>query len=510
MTVGPDASKPVASSRRRWVILAAVCFALTSIVLDNSILNLAVPSIEDALGAGPAQLQAIINGYVVVFAGLLVPSGLLADRYGRKRTVSIGLAVLAAASAAAAFAPSAGWLVVARCIMGIGAALVMPGTLAILIHTFAPEERVKAFAVWSAVGSAAMAAGPLLGGYLVERFGWPGIFIIGAVLSVVAVVLMLWIVPESRDPQQRSIDPIGSVAITLTMGACVSGIILVPDHGLASPITLACPFLAIVGGIGFWVRQRRSASPMVDMSLYRNREFAGASLAVAALAIGTGSVLFILTQHLQHVVEYSPFEAGLAIIPLAVGVIAASYVGARLPGWIGYRWSMVLGFVVTASGFLVLATLTPASSYSVIAAGLLLAGTGSGLASPAVQTTVLGAVPPDRAGMGSALNDTHQQLGIALGVAIVGSIVTVGYRNFAPSALNTDAGSSLSRTLGQLSSGDEELIRAAQLAFTHAQSIGMATCAAFALFGAAVAWRVLAPNANDTINDEPTSPPKTV
>lgn len=498
MSVGLEPRDQGRGTPRKWAILVAVCFALTSIVLDNSILNVAVPSIEDGLGAGPAALQAIINGYVVVFAGLLVPAGLIADRYGRRRTVTIGLAVLAAASAGATFAPSAGWLLAARCVMGVGAALVMPGTLAILVHTFAPEERVKAFAVWSAVGSAAMAVGPLLGGLLVEAFGWPGIFVIGAVLSAAAIVLMLRLVPESRDPQLRSIDVIGSIGITLMMAAVVSAIILVPDHGVGSPLVLGCVALVLIGALVFRSRQRRSASPMVDMRLYRNRRFAGASLAVGVLAVGTGSVLFILTRHLQHVLGYTPFQAGSAIVPLALGVIGASYTGARLPTVIGYRWSIVIGFVVTAAGFLVLATLTPSSPYPVIAAGLLLAGTGSGLASPAVHTTVLGAVPPDRAGMGSALNDTHQQLGIALGVAVIGSVVSVGYRHFAPAAVNAEAGSSLGHTLGRLSRDQEELVDAAQRAYTEAQSIGMLTCAAFALVGAAVAWRALSSRTSPT------------
>lgn len=494
MTAGQEVPNTVQTDPRRWVILAAVCAALTAIIVDNTILNVAVPTIEHDLGATPAELQAIINAYVVVFAGLLVAAGLVADRYGRRRAVTIGLTILTLASVAAAFAPSAGWLIAARTIMGVGAALVMPGTLAILVHTFAPYERVKAFAVWSAAGSAAMAIGPLLGGLMVERFGWPGVFVISAALSAAAVVLIAWLVPESRDPHHRTIDVPGSIAITVAIASIVSSIILAPDYGIAAPIVIAGLVLTIAASALFWVRQRRATSPMVEMSLYRNRQFAGASLAVAVLAIGTGSVLFVLTQHLQYVLNYTPLQAGLAIAPLAVGVVSASYVGARLPNRIGYRRSIVTGFAVTATGFLVLATLTPATPYAVIATGLLLAGIGSGLASPSVHTTVLGAVPPDRAGMGSALNDTHQQLGIALGVAIVGSAVATGYRHFAPASLNAEAGSSLGGTLSELSDNQDGLIHAAYLAFTQAQSIGMLTCAVFAVAGAVVAWCALTPD----------------
>ncbi|MEU9338012.1 MFS transporter [Streptomyces sp. NPDC048290] len=491
MTVGESSISGIRRDPRRWVILGAVCVALTVIVMDNTILNVAIPTMQDDLGASPPELQAIVNSYVVVFAGLLVVAGLIADRYGRRLAVIAGLVVLAAASVAAALATTALWLIAARTLMGIGAALVMPGTLAILVHVFDPGERVKAFAVWSAVGSAAMAAGPLLCGVLVEQWGWPGIFVINAVMATAAVALIAWLVPESRDRQHRSIDLFAAVAITVAMASFVGAIILIPDHGPLSPAVLAALASAVAGAAVFWIRQRRARAPMIELSLYRDRRFAGASGAVAVLAIGTGSVLFILTQHLQHVLDYSPLQAGLAIVPLAIGVVGASPVGARLPQRIGHRRSIIIGFTVTAAGFAVLATLTPTSGYVAVAIGLLLAGAGSGLASPAVHTTVLGAVPPDRAGMGSALNDTHQQLGIALGVACIGSIAAAGYRYFAPPSLNVDTGSSLGSTLNDLTADQQHLIDSAHLAFTQAQSAAMLICAAFALTGALIAWRIL-------------------
>lgn len=494
MSVGESSVSDIRRDPRRWVILGAVCVALTVIVVDNTVLNVAIPTMQDDLGTSPAELQAIINSYVVVFAGLLVAAGLIADRYGRRLAVIIGLGILAAASVAAALATTALWLIAARTLMGIGAALVMPGTLAILVHVFDPGERVKAFAAWSAVGSAAMAVGPLLGGVLVEKWGWPGIFVINAVMATAAVGMIAWLVPESRDRQNRSIDLLGAVAITVAMGSFVGAIILVPDHGPLSLIVLTALALAVVCAVVFWIRQQRARSPMIELSLYRNRRFAGASAAVAVLAIATGSVLFVLTQHLQYVLDYTPMQAGLAIVPLAIGVVGASPIGARLPERVGYRRSIIAGFTVTAAGFAVLATLTPTSGYVVVAAGLFLAGAGSGLASPAVHTTVLGAVPPDRAGMGSALNDTHQQLGIALGVALIGSIVAAGYRHFAPSTLNVPAGSSLGSSLNDLTPGEQHLIDSAHLAFTQAQSVAMLICTAFAITGALLAWRVLPPD----------------
>lgn len=478
---------------RRWVILGAVCVALAIIVVDNTILNVALPSIEEDLGAGPAVVQAIVNSYVVVFAGLLVVSGLVADRYGRRLAVMTGLGILAAASLGAALAPDAIWLIAARALMGIGAALVMPGTLAVLVRAFAPDERVKAFAAWSAVGSAAMAVGPVLGGILVERWGWPGIFVINALLAALALILIGRWVPESREPQQRTMDVPAAVALTLAMATFVAAVICVPDYGLLSPLVLGSLAAAAVSAAVFWTRQRRTETPMIEMSLYRNRRFAGASAAVAVLAIGTGSVLFVLTQHLQHVMNYGPLQTGWAVVPLAVGVVGASAFGTRLPARIGYRRSIITGFTVTAAGFAVLATLTPNSPYVLVMAGLFIAGAGSGLASPSVHTTVLGAVPTDRAGMGAALNDTHQQLGVALGIALIGSVLAAGYRLSAPPELSTHARSSLGRTTSELAGGQPELLDSAQLAFTQAQSVAMLGCTAFAVAGALIA-RCLPPS----------------
>src|SRR5699024_11101890 len=206
----------------------------------------------------------------------------------RRLAVIIGLGILASTSVAAALATTALWLIAARTLMGIGAALVMPGTLAILVHVFEPGERVKAFAAWSAVGSAAMAAGPLLGGVLVEHFGWPGIFVINAVMATTAAAMIVWLVPESRDQQNRSIDMVGAAAITVAIASFVGAIILIPDHGPLSPLVLTALTVAVVGAMVFWARQRRARTPMVELGLYRNRRFAGASAAVAVLAIGTG------------------------------------------------------------------------------------------------------------------------------------------------------------------------------------------------------------------------------
>ncbi|MFI6904594.1 MFS transporter [Nonomuraea sp. NPDC050394] len=477
---------------RRRAILVAICAALLVIVMDNTVLHVALPAITAAFDATAAQQQAIVDAYVIVFAGLLIAAGAASDRFGRRRAMVIGLTVLGLASAAAIAAPSTWWLIGARALMGVGAALVMPATLAVLVQVFPARERPRAFAVWAAVASVAMAAGPVLGGYLVDAWSWAGVFLINVPLVGVAVPAILWLVPESRDPRARPVDPLAAVLVTAGMVALTTAIIALGEHGRLSPLVLTCAGAAILALAAFALRQRRASTPVVEFSLYRDRRFAGGSAAAALLTVGTGSALFVLTQYLQLVLGYDALRAGLAVMPLAAGTVLGSAAGARVPSRIGPRATIVIGFAITAAGFALLAALTPGSPYLLVAAGLLLAGAGTGLAGPSTTTTVLGAVPPERAGMGSALNDTHQQLGIALGVAVLGSLLAAAYRTGLPAAVPDAARASLAATLTHDTVRlDAALTTAAREAFTGAQTLTMLTAAGCALLGAVIAGTVL-------------------
>lgn len=482
---------------RRWSILAALCAALLLIVIDTTVANVAVPAIAREFGASTAALQAVIDAYVIVFAGLLVAAGVVSDRFGRRRTVLVGLTIFGLASASAMAAWSVWWLIAMRALMGIGAALIMPATLAVLVHVFPAAERPKAFAAWAAVAAVAMAAGPVLGGFLVAAWSWAGVFVLNVPVVAVALVGIARLVPETRDTHARQLDPLATALITLGMVALIAAVITAGKHGATGTLVMSCAVIAATALAGFGWRQHRAAAPMVEFGLYRDRQFAGASAAAALLTLGTGSGLFILTQYLQLVLGYSAFQAGLAIMPLAAGTVLGSTAGGRAPARIGARWSIAAGFVVTAAGFGVLATLTPASPYAVVAAGLLLGGVGTGFASPATTSTVLGAVPPDRAGMGSALNDTHQQLGTALGIAGLGSLLAAIYRTGLPTAVPPDARDSLPATLTYTAHqpAGAEITQAARAAFTYAQSLTMLVAAASALTGAAIALAVLQPDA---------------
>lgn len=478
---------------RRWAILVALCAALLVIVIDNTVLHVAVPAIGNAFDASTGQLQAVIDAYVVVFAGLLITAGVICDRYGRRRTVIVGLLVFGAASALAAAAPSVWWLIAMRALMGVGAALVMPSTLAVLVAVFPEKERPRAFAVWSAVASVGMAAGPLLGGALVDAWSWAGVFLINIPVVAVALVGIARLVPETRAADSRGLDVYGTLLVTAGMIGLVWALIEAPAYGYTAPPVLAGALVAVAALVAFGVRQVRSPVPMVDLRLYRDRRFSGASFAVAVITIATGSTLFVLSQYLQLVLGYSAFETGLAAVPLAAGVVAGSAVGGRAPARFGTRICIVAGFVITAAGFVVLASLSEGSGYVAVSVGLALAGAGSGIAGPSATSTVLGAVPPERAGMGSALNDTHQQLGIALGVAGLGSLLATVYRNALPDALPEHAMNSLGATLSYAAGRADGgvLAETARSAFAHAQSVTMSVGVAAALTGAAVAMIAL-------------------
>ncbi|MER6945868.1 MFS transporter [Nonomuraea sp. NPDC000554] len=490
---------------RRWKILAAVSTALLLIVVDNTVVNVALPSIGAAFDASNAQQQAVIDAYVVVFAGLLIAAGAVSDRHGHRRVLLAGLTVLGVASGAAAAAWSVWWLVAMRALMGVGAALVMPATLAVLVRSFPPRERPKAFAVWGAVASVAMAVGPALGGFLVSVWSWAGVFVVNVPLVAVAVAAIIRWVPESRAPHARAVDPFGAVLVTLGMVALTTAAVAAGERGFTTPLVIGGALTAIAALAVFAWRQRHAAVPVVDFSLYRERRFAGGSIAAALLTVGTGSVLFVLAQHLQLVMVYDPWQAGLAVTPVAAGTVLGSIGGGRAPARIGPRLCIVLGFGITAAGFLVLAALSPASPYLVVAAGLLLAGAGTGFAAPATTSVVLAAVPTDRAGMGSALNDTHQQLGIALGVAVLGGLLSTAYRAELPGGLPQHARGSLAATLAHAGAHprDTNLVTSALHAFTHAQTLTMVTAAGCATAGALIAAVVLRRDAPSTQAEVP-------
>ncbi|GAA4618659.1 MFS transporter [Actinoallomurus liliacearum] len=476
---------------RRWLILIVLCLSTLVLVIDNMALNVAIPPLTEDLGASAQDIQWILDSYILVFAGLLLPSGSLSDRYGRRRMMVIGLALFGGASLAATFATGPALLIAARILMGVGGALVMPSMLSILITVFDEAERPKAMAAWSAVATVGLVGGPVVGGLLVARFWWGAVFLINIPIAALAIIAALVLMPESKGPWRKP-DPLGAVLSVVGMTALVWTIIELPRYGFGSPTTIAGGAVAVATLIGFVLWETRVSTPMVPLSLFRDRNFTGGSLSLTLAEIANGGLLLAATQYLQFVLGYSPMETGLAFVPLAAAALVFNTIGAAIGQKIGNRMMAVTGLVITAVGFGVLATVSPGDGFAVVGVALGLMGVGGGLAVPAAITALMGAVPAEHAGVGSALNDTIQQAGAALGVAILGSVLSGTFTRTMPTTAPDRARHSIGEALALAArTGDAGLARTARDAFTTAMSTTFLVGAAGVLAAAVLALFVL-------------------
>ncbi|MFG1755955.1 MFS transporter [Streptosporangium sandarakinum] len=474
---------------RRWWILGVLCLSLLVLVVDNTVLNLAIPSLMRDLGATPADIQWIIDAYVLVFAGLLLTAGSLSDRYGRRRFLIIGLLLFGGASLVAVLVTEPWQLVAARALMGVGGSILMPSTLSILITVFDDAERRKAIAAWSAVAMVGVIAGPTLGGFLLEHYWWGSIFLINVPVAVLAVVAAALLMPESRGPARR-LDPPGVLLSATGMTALVYAVISSPSRGWTSPEVLTAAVLAVLALGGFVLWERRSAHPMLPLELFRDRNFSGSSFSIVLMSFGTGALLLMLTQYLQFVLGYGAMKAGLALLPYAVAAAVFNILGAGLGQKVSSRTLAAVGLAVMALGFGVLAFMTADTGYGLLITGLMLMGVGAGVAGPAVYATLMGAVPPQHAGVGSALNDTVQQVGMALSVAVLGSVLAGVYRSSMPESAPAAARDSVAVALRL---GDPGLARTARESFVSAMTFGSWVGVAFTLAAAVLAFVMLRP-----------------
>ncbi|RPF25540.1 EmrB/QacA subfamily drug resistance transporter [Streptomyces sp. Ag109_G2-6] len=491
---------------RRWWILIVLCLSSLVLVVDSMALTVAVPSMTADLGASAQDTQWILDSYVLVFAGLLLTSGSLGDRFGRRRIMLIGLFLFGAASLAATFAANPAEVIAVRVAMGVGGALIMPSTLSILITVFDEDERPKAMAAWGSVSMLGLVGSPVLGGVLIDRFSWQSIFLINVPVVALAVVAALTLMPESKGPWQKP-DPLGAVLSVTGMTALVWWIIEIPQHGAfagRSAVTLA---VAVAALVGFVVWENTTASPMVPLVLFRHRNFSGGSLSLTLVQIGNGGLLLVLTQYLQFVLGYSPLKAGLAFVPLAVAALIGNGAGAGLAARIGNRPLILAGMLVMASSFALLATVSADTGFAVPAVALGLLGLGAGLAMPAAVGALMGTIPEEQAGVGSALNDTIQQAGTALGIAILGSLLTSGYAAKMPADAPAGARHSLAGALAA-APGDSALLRTAREAFTSAMATTFTIGAAGLLAAALLATVVMRDKKQPTPTPAPAPEPE--
>jgi MFS transporter, DHA2 family, multidrug resistance protein len=420
---------------RRWFLLGIMCLSLVMVVMAVSGLNVAIPSMQDSLGATATDLQWIIDSYAIIFAGLLLTAGAIGDRFGRKRALQFGLLLFGAGSLVGSVVDSVALVIAARTIMGMGAAFIMPATLSIIAAVFPPEERPKAIAVWAGFAGAGGAIGPLVVGFLLTDWWvfpahWWGAAFLVNVFTVAAVfaAVTIWS-PDSKDDEATPLDPIGAVLSIVGLAALLYAIIEGPVKGWTSVEVVVTAVVAAAALVGFVQWERHTEHPMLPMTFFKNRSFSTGSGVITFAFFVMFGFFFLVTQFLQFVRGYSPLDAGVATLPLA-GVLVA--VSPRSAGWaarIGATKVMGTGFMFVAAGFAVMSTVDTSSPYLLIALALVLLGIGMGITVAPATGSIMSAVPLNRAGVGSAVNDTTREVGGALGIAVLGSIANSAYRS---------------------------------------------------------------------------------
>ncbi|MFJ6611376.1 MFS transporter [Streptomyces sp. NPDC091289] len=421
---------------QRWLILGVICLAQLTVLLDNTVLNVAIPSLTTELNASTADVQWMINAYSLVQAGLLLTAGSSADRYGRKKMLIVGLALFGIGSLVAGLSQSSGQLIAARAGMGVGGALLLTTTLAVVVQIFDDTERVKAIGIWSTVSSLGFAAGPLFGGFVLDHFWWGAIFLINIPVALIALAAVVRLVPESKSGQGERPDLLGALLSTIGMTAVVFAIISGPEHGWASGRVLLTVFIGAAVMTGFVLWELHIPNPMLDMHFFRNQKFIGAVAGAILVAFGMGGSLFLLTQHLQFVLGYGPLEAGLRTAPMALTVIALNLtgLGARLVRKIGTPVVIAAGMSCLAAGLAAIALLGR-HGYSGMLFGLVVMGAGIALAMPAMANAIMSAIPPEKAGVGAGVNGTLAEFGNGLGVAVLGAVMNARFAALVPAAV---------------------------------------------------------------------------
>jgi EmrB/QacA subfamily drug resistance transporter len=498
-------SGEAAPDGRRWVVLGVLCLALLVVGIDGTIVNVALPTLVRELGATSSQLQWIVDAYTIVFAAFLLIAGNTGDRLGRKRCFVVGLVIFGAGSLACSQVSTPPALIGFRALQGFGAAFIMPATLSILANVFTDAaERARAIALWAGVSGLGVAIGPLAGGYLLEHFWWGSIFLVNVPVVIAAVVAALVIVPESRDPLAPRLDVLGCALSAIGLVALLYGIIEGPARGWTDPVVLASFAVAAVLLTVFVLWERHTDHALLDISFFSNPRFTAASVAVTLVFFAMFGSIFFVSQYLQFVLGYSALRSGAALLPVAAALMITAPLSAKLVARFGTKIIVTVGLVLVAAGLLTFSLATTTSGYPLVALVLVIIGTGMGLAMAPATESIMGSLPPEKAGVGSAMNDTTREIGGALGVAILGSITAAVYSarivadpDFATlQAASPEAAAAVKDSVGaaaavaaQLPEAAGRLIVAgANEAFVHAMDRTVIVGAAVALLGALVAF----------------------
>jgi EmrB/QacA subfamily drug resistance transporter len=510
---------------RRWWVLGVLCFSLLVIVLDNSILNVALPTLarpvsQGGLAASNSQLQWMVDSYTLVFAGLLLTAGSLGDRFGRKGALQLGLVVFGLGSVASAWAGSPGQLIATRALMGIGGAFIMPATLSLITNVFTGRERGRAIAVWAGVAGLAVAIGPLTGGFLLEHFYWGSIFLVNAPIVVFGLVAGAVLIPTSKDPSAPRLDPVGAFLSIAGLAALVYGIIEAPQRGWSDGVILAAFAIGAVLLAGFVLWERHSDHPMLDMNFFRNPRFSTASTGIALVFFAMFGSIFLLTQYFQFVLGYTPLQAGVRLLPMAVTMMIVAPLSARFVERVGTKAVVTAGLLLVATGLTLMTSLRIDTPYANIFWRMVIMAIGLALTMAPATESIMGSLPLAKAGVGSAVNDTTRQVGGALGVAIIGSVLSSTYGTkvgdaIAGRGVPSGVADNIKHSLGaalqaarRLGPAGEGFARTARSAFVDGMHWGVLVGAAAALIGAIVALLWLPARGRDEAAEAAEVPPE--
>ncbi len=486
------------ADNRRWWALGAMCFALFMIMLDNTVVNVALPSIQRSLHASTASLEWTVNAYTLSFAVLLVTGGRLGDLFGRRRMFLAGVVIFAGSSAAIGFSPNDSWLVAWRAVQGTGAALMMPATLSIITNAFPPEERGRAIGTWAGVSALALAIGPVLGGFLVESVSWQSIFFLNLPVAVAAVFVALFAVRESRDETVvRSVDAPGVATLTAGLAALVLALVEGNQWHWGSGREIGLFAIAVVTLAAFAVIETRRRVPMVDFRFFRSRSFLGANVVAFIVSFAMLAMFFFLALYMQNIRGYSPLQAGVRFLPSTLMIVLLAPVAGRLADRIGSRPLITFGLLCVSGSLLWQSTLTVSTGYGTLLPGFVLMGIGMAFVMSPMSTAAMNAVEPAKAGVASGILSMSRMVGGTFGVAVLGALVsTLGSEKLAGLLPGAPAATREAVAAG-LGSGaahggaPARFVRAGHEAFVYALQNGLRLGAAVALAGALIAWALI-------------------
>jgi EmrB/QacA subfamily drug resistance transporter len=413
----------LAEENRKWLTLASVSFGLFMIMLDNTVVNVALPSIQRDLGAGLSELEWIVTGYALTFASLMLVGGKVADAYGRRLIFVVGIVVFSLASLVCGLAGSSEMLIGARVLQGAGAALMNPATLSIIAATFPPRERGTAIGIWAGTSALALAIGPLVGGLITEHVNWNWIFFINVPIGILAIAASFLFIDESRDETHAGLDVPGLITSALGLFALTYGLIEANTYGWGSPRILGAFLLAAVALIGFIALEKRQREPMLPLELFRNRTYTGANLVMLLVALAMFGVFFFVSLYMQNILGYSAVQAGAAFLPMTLLIVLVAPIAGKTSDRLGSRGLMTGGMILLSLQLLLFSRLSADASFWNLLPGMLIGGVGMAMTMTPSAAAATRSVPVDKAGIGSAVLNCARQVGGTMGVAIMGAIV---------------------------------------------------------------------------------------